>query len=207
FQQSFLPLRRNYGNDFEIHFFGFTLQEMSGQYRDVFRSLAQRGNYDFRLEPVDQVAAERSSLRHRAQVLVGSRNNSRVDLYFRYAPDTRDCTLLHRPQYFRLRCQRQISYLVQEKRSSFGGLKVPHFRLSSASKGSLDMAEQIALDQIRRHRRAVKRLKRTIPSTQIVNQSSEQLLSRPSFSENTNIALPWRVLLRAPYSLDHRRGA
>src|SRR5215471_7309567 len=183
------------------------LQEIAGQYRNVFRSLAQRRNYDFRLEPIDQVVAEHSILRHRAQVLVGSRNNSRVDLYFRYAPDTRDRALLHRSQYFRLRCQRQISYLIQEKRPSFGCLKVPNFRLGRAGKGPLDMAEEITLDQIRRHRRAVERLERATTSAQIVNQPGEQLLSRPSSPENTNIALPGRVLLRAPYGLGHRRGA
>ena len=69
--------------------------------------------------------------------------------------DAPDLALLERAQQLRLQVERQLAELVEEQRAAVGLLEQAGARHHRAGEAALLVAEQLALDQVRRHRAAV----------------------------------------------------
>src|SRR5580693_644264 len=93
--------------------------------------------------------------------------------------------LLQDAQQFRLKFQRDVADFVQKKRALVHQLETPHFLSNCAGKGAFLMAEQLALEQPKRNRRAVQLHKSAFTArAQIVYCASDQLLAGSRLAED-----------------------
>ncbi len=129
---------------------------MVGQHQDVATPLAQRGHLDVDdVDPVEEVLAE-SLLRHLVlQVAVGRGQDPGVEPDFGVSTDRPDRALLERAQELGLHPGRHLSDLVEEEGPARGLQEEPQSRLTGIREGPLHVTEELALEEVLRHRRAV----------------------------------------------------
>ena len=89
------------------------------------------------------------------QVLVRRRDHPHVDLDARRAADRLDRLLLQHAQHLGLRLQAHVADLVEEDRAAVGDLELAAAIGDRAGERAAHVAEQLALDQLLRNRRAV----------------------------------------------------
>jgi hypothetical protein len=106
-------------------------------------------------EAVEQVLAEAAVLHLRAQVAVGGGDEAHVDVAHLIAADRADLAELHRAQQRRLQIERQFADFVEEQCAAVGGFEQAGALLVGAGERALGVAEQLALDELARHRAAV----------------------------------------------------
>jgi hypothetical protein len=130
---------------------------------DVGRPLAQRRqpHRDDAQAVVHEVGAEPPGLDLGAQRAVGRRHDPHVDRDRLARADRQDRPALEHAQELGLQLERQLGDLVEEQRAAVGELNSgPGDVLDGAGERALGVAEQLALEQVGRQRRAVDRAER-----------------------------------------------
>ena len=101
-----------------------------------------------RVDAVEQIFAKLPPPRyHSEQVAVRGADEADVHRYGRVAAHAEDTPALDGRQQLRLQVGRQVADLVEEKRAVVGDLEFPGAVGPGVGEGSLDMAEQFALEE------------------------------------------------------------
>ena len=109
----------------------------------------QRGQADRdHLQPVVQIAAEGAGGDRIFQVAVRGREDPHVDLDRIVRADAGDLAVLQHPQQLDLRGQRHVAHLVEKQRAAVGVLELADAVGRGVGEGPLDVAEQLALQNV-----------------------------------------------------------
>ena len=131
------------------------------------------------IDPVVQIFPEPARRDLRFDVLVRRREHADVDLDRLRPADARHDTVLQHAQHLRLRGEAHVADLVQEERASVRLLELSRAIRDRAGERALHVTEQLALDQLRRNRRAVHLDERSLrPRAQRMDRTSDELLAR-----------------------------
>ena len=177
------------------------VDEAPHQQRDVLDALAQRRHVDREdVQPVEQVLAERCP---RAiallEVAVRGGDDRAFDGDRRRAAEPLDLPLFEHAQQLDLDVERQLADLVEEDRRVVGQLEAADLPRERAGERALLAAEQLALDQRRRDRRAVDADHRpAAPRAALVDLRGEQLLAGAGLAEQQHRRIGGRDLLALP---------
>ena len=123
-------------------------EEMRDQGRDVFLPIAQRGQPEVHhVEPVEQIAAERSLFHFLRQVAIGGGDDAEVRAAMSERTHRAELLLLQDAQELGLKVERQLADLVKE-----GGAAVGHFDQAGlgsdgAGECAFDVSKQLALHE------------------------------------------------------------
>src|SRR5208282_4930163 len=98
---------------------------------------------------------ERPFLDHLREVAVGRRDDTRVDRLFLGRADRAHRLLLQRAEEARLHLLRELADLVEEDRAPLRLAEEPLAVAVGAGERSPHVSEELALEQVRRDRRAV----------------------------------------------------
>ena len=132
------------------------VDQVPHEQRDVLAPIAQRRHGERKhVEPVEQIAAEAPLPHFLVQIAVGGGDDAHVDVDRPRAAEPLDLAVLQHAQQLRLQLERQLADLVEEDRAAVGQLEAAGLRRVRAGEGAALAAEQLALDQRRRQRRAV----------------------------------------------------
>ena len=136
-------------------------------------------------EAVVEVRAEAPGLRPRRArsrlVAATMRTSTRTRAV---AADALELALLQHAQELRLQLERELADLVEEERAAVGELEAPVRRCSRAGEGALLVAEELALDERRRERRAVDRDERPAAArARLVDRARDELLAGAGLAE------------------------
>ena len=124
--------------------------------RDLVAPLAQRRHRRFDdLEPVVEVLAELAAQHHRLEIAVGGRDHAHVDVDLLVAAKLGELGVLQDVQQLGLQRRLHLADLVEEDRAGVRLLELADARRRGAGEGALLVAEQLALEQLRRQRGAV----------------------------------------------------
>ena len=125
---------------------------------DVLAPLAQRRDADREdAHAVEEVLAEEALGDEPVEGPVRGGDDPHVDLDRRRPADAVEGALLQHAQELGLRRRRELADLVQEDRAAVGELELPEPARRGAREGALLVAEELALEQRVRNRRAVDR--------------------------------------------------
>ena len=126
-------------------------QEMLGQQHDVLGALAQRRQVDLEdVEAEEQIVAESAPRRRGAPGPGASPARMRMLQRLRLiAADRQHLVVLQHAQQLDLHRQRDVGQLVEEDGAAVGQREQAGPRLGRAGERALDVAEQLALDQVR----------------------------------------------------------
>ena len=141
--------------------------------------VAQRRDLDLDdAQPEVQIAAELAGVGHRGEVAVRRRDEAHVGGQ-RLAPaDALELALLDEPQQLALQRQRQLADLVEEQRAAVRGLDLADHPAVGAGVRAALVAEQLALDERGRQRRAVDVDERRLAARAVdVDRAREQALA------------------------------
>ncbi len=157
-----------------------TLRKMSDQYRYIALAIPQRRQHD--REHVDamvQVLPE-LPLRHQLfQIAMSRHYHAHVHAHWSRSANALHLALFQNPQQLGLHDGRHVADLIQKQRPAMRLLELPAVTRRCPSERSLLVPEQLALDQLARHRRAVQRDERFFaPRAAVVNRTRDQFLAR-----------------------------
>src|ERR1700679_3981456 len=146
---------------------------MRDQQRNVFPAFAQRGNMNRKdAQTIEEILAKLALFDHRGQIAIGRRNHSRIHAKHASTAQPLELPLLQNAEQLWLQIQRHLSDLVEKDRPLTRQFKSPDLLGNRACKRALLVAEQIALQQIPRNRRAIDSLKWHLPAAaQIVQRA------------------------------------
>lgn len=106
-----------------------------------------------------------------------------------------------------LKSQGQLAYFIQKKRSALGQLETAGLVLGRAGKGSLDVAEELAFQQVFRKGRTIDLDQRTVFTvTVLVQHLRHQFLARAGFAQDQHIGLAWPHLFDELHNGAHIRA-
>ena len=161
------------------------IDEAPHEQGDVLGPIAQRRHFDRKdVETVVQVLPERVLGDALFQVAVCRRNDPDVDAHGLRAAEPLNLPLLEHAQQLDLRVGRQVADLVEKDRRMIRQFEPPDLPRQRAGKGALLPAEQLALDERARNRRAVDAdHDATAPRTLLVNLGRDEFLSGPRLAE------------------------
>jgi hypothetical protein len=124
-------------------------QETVGQQENVVAAVAQRRDVDRdRLQPVVQVVAELARLDLLQQDLVGGGDEAHVDVDRADRADAPEALAVERREDLGLHQRVESAHLVEEHRTTVGGLDQPLLLAHGAGEGAALMAEQFRLPQL-----------------------------------------------------------
>ena len=143
------------------------------QWEDVFHSLPQWGEFEGHdVQTEKQVFTECAARHLLLEVTVGGRDKAEVYLNVVHATHATERAFLQDPQQFGLHHQIQITDLVQKHRPSLGLFEEAQLPLVGAGECATLVAEELALEQFPRDRRAVDTNKGACSSDSIVVQDA-----------------------------------
>ena len=126
------------------------------QQGNVLTPRAQRRHFDFRhVQAVEQVLAEAAGAHLVVQVRLGGADHPHVDADAAVGTQALQALLLDHPQQLDLLGQRHALDLVEEQAAAVGVLDAPDALALRAGEGTALVAEQLALEDALRNRRAV----------------------------------------------------
>ncbi len=139
-------------------------QEEIDQRRDVLAALAQRRHRQVNdVQAVEQILAERPFRDHVAQVAVGRGDDADVDAAHRsIGADLLQLAGLHEPQQQALHAERHLADFVEEDAAAVGHFELALLVAIGAREASLDVPEQLGLEERFRQAGAVDRHHRAI---------------------------------------------
>ena len=155
------------------------VREVRREQRDVLAPLAQRRHVQREHgQAVVEVGAEATALDLAGEVAVGGGDHPHVDVVRAVGADALDLAALQRAQQLGLQRQRQLADLVEEQRAPVGHLELARPVAQRAGEGARHVAEQLALGDRLRQRRAVDVDQRLFaPRRQGVHVLRDQLLA------------------------------
>src|SRR5579862_5312487 len=125
------------------------IQEISDKQEDVFPSFPQGRDLNRKnVEPVKQVAPERSRSDGSLQITVGGGNHANIGPHGSSATDTLKFVFLQNTQKRDLGFGGKLSNLVKEDSAPFGQFKASQTPLGGPSERAFLMAEQFRGDQV-----------------------------------------------------------
>src|SRR5438270_3439630 len=172
---------------------GVPAQEVLRQRPDVLGPVPQRRDDDAQhVQPVEEIGAEAPRVRCIANGAVGRRHDAGVHRAGPARPQARHRALLQRAEELRLQVERQLDDVVEQERATVGQLEFPR-AAARAGAGECPglVAEELALEQLPRNRRAVDRDERAVaPRPAAVDRLREDLLAhaRLAFDEQARAA-------------------
>ena len=176
---------------------GQVLQEVLGEQRDVALALAQRGhvNGDHPHAPVE-VFAELAFLDHLGQVLVRGCDHAHVHLDRLAAAHPFNGVLAQGAQQLHLRAGVDLADFVQHQGAAIGQFKPANALFRGSGESTFLVAEQFALQQLRRKGGAVNDDQLLLrPAAQVVQRPGHQLLAGAALAFNQNRGARGRHLL------------
>ena len=179
--------------------------EVVHQQRDVLRPLAERRHGDREdVQAVPQVGPEAARVHLIVEFPVGGRDQAHVGLQRHVAPDALELAVLNGAQQFGLEVEGQFANLVEEQRAVVGNLEAaPALRVGAGERPFL-VAEQLALDERRRQRRAVQRDERAGPArARVVNRLRDETLADAGLALQQHGARGGRHLLHLRHDVAH----
>ena len=133
------------------------LGEMRRELEELFLpALAERGNLDLDdADPVVEVLPERALGDARLEVLVRRADDADVGVQGLPPTDALEGAILEKPQELSLNLRWEVADLVEKERAALGELDAPWHALVGAGERAALVAEELALDELRRERRAI----------------------------------------------------
>ncbi len=117
--------------------------------RDILSSFPKRGHVNGNHgKPVIEVFAERAPGNRFFKIQVGRCDDPHIELVGPGSADRLHHLFLQGAQELRLEVHRQLSHFIEKEGSSVGLEEFARLVLDSAGKRSLDMAEQLAFQEI-----------------------------------------------------------
>lgn len=181
-----LPVRR-----------GGVLQKEAGEQLDVFRPLAKgRQPHHHHVQAKVEVLAKRASLDLASELAVRGRDDAHVDLARDVLADTFDLAALEDTQHARLQIQRELADLVDEDRAPVCGLEGALALRGGSGEGAPRVTEELGLDELLGHRRAVHHHVRTAGARAgFVDRLGGELLAGAGLAEDEHRGVGGRHLL------------
>ena len=131
-------------------------EEVIDERGDVVASIAERGDLQLDdVEAVVEVLAEGLLADHRREIAVRRRDDAHRDRLFARGAERAHGPLLQRAQEARLHLERHLADLVEQQRPPVGLAEEPLLVALRAGERPLHVAEQLALQQVRRDGAAV----------------------------------------------------
>src|SRR5262249_16189989 len=161
-------------------------KEVPLQRQDVLGPLAQRRNRDRDdVEPIEEVLAELALFHHRLERAVRGGDDPDVDLDVPRAADTLEHAFLQAAEQLRLTVRRHLADLIEEQRAAIGELHQPLLPPARVGEGAFLVAEQLALEERLRDRRAVDFHERAVAARALVVQTfRDELLAGSALAMN-----------------------
>ncbi len=175
------------------------------QQRDVLPPLAQgRHAHAQHVQAVEEILAEAPGFDVAFDVAGRRGQDPHVDLAGLGISDGPDLLLLEGAQQLRLERRRQLGDLVEEERSAVGLHEEAPARAVGAGEGAAGVAEELALQQVLRNRRAVDRHERAAASRRLgVDGPGENLLAGAALAGEQHRGLELCRALDELQHLDH----
>ena len=143
------------GDGLLVHGAG-AFEEVAGEHGDVVGALAQRRHvHDEGGQAIVEILAEVAGEHLGLEVAVGGRDHAQVELAHAAAADALRLVLLQDAQQLDLQVRGEIGDLVEEDRAAVGEFELPGACPDGVGEGAAFVAEQLALRQPGRDRRAV----------------------------------------------------
>ena len=201
--------RRGNGEPVAAVELGVPLDEVVGQDRDLLHPLAQRRHDDVDdVEAVIEILAEPAFGHCPLEVLVGGGQHPHVGVQGRLAADARELAILQHVQQLGLERGVQIADLVQEDGAAMGRLELADLELMGAGEGPAFIAEQLALEELPRHGRAVDlHVRAATPGGEMVDRARHEVLAGAGLARGEHRDVDPRRLPEDPAGLQHPRAA
>ena len=184
------------------------LEEVIGQRRDVVLALAQRRDMDREdIDSVKEVVAETAVGDHALEVLIGRGDQPEIGGQRLGVTDRAVFALLQHAQHLGLNAEREVADLVEEQAAAVGDLEHAFLAGHRAGEGALDVAEQLALQQVLAQRIAVHRDERfVLAQAVVVDGARDQLLAGAAFAGEQHRRIGRRALRHQPVDRLHLRA-
>ncbi len=182
---------------------------MLGEQGNVVAPFAQGQRLDRKhVEAEVEVLAKASALHLLLQVAVGGRDHAHVDGAGALLADALEMALLQHAQQLALQLERDFADLVEEQRAAVGELEAADAVAQRAGERALHVAEELALEQFARDRRAVDADQRPVaPLARLVDGARDQLLAGAGFAGDHHRGVGRRHQLHLPQRLLDRRAS
>ena len=156
---------------------------------------------------MQQVGAEAALGHQPRQILVGGRDHPHVDPDQLAPADPEELAFGQHPQQPGLQRQRHVSDLVQEQGAAVGLLEAADVALAGPGKGAGFVPEQLAFQQLGRHRGGVHGHERPACARRFtVQRARHQLLAGTGFAGNEHVERRLRQPADGAEQLAHGRG-
>ncbi|OPZ77232.1 MAG: hypothetical protein BWY77_01740 [bacterium ADurb.Bin431] len=154
-------------------------QKMVDQQGDVLAAFAQGGNRQpDDLQAVKEILPQPLLLDQHIWIAVGGADDANIDLALLDAPQPAHLVVLQYPQQLVLQVKAHLRHLVKKERPLVSGLEKPGLVDVGPGEGPLDMAEQLALEQIVGQGADSDRHKGLIPALAVImNAPGDDLLA------------------------------
>ena len=165
---------------------GIGVEELADEHGNLVGAIPQGGHADVHhAEAIVEILAEFAPLDEGPQLPVGRRHDPDVDSDFLVAAQPREGPVLEHVEQLGLERQRHLADLVQEDGAAVGLLEAAELPAFGAREGPALVAEQLALQQVARHRRAVDLDERPVPPRRrAVQRLGDHLLAHPRLAED-----------------------
>ena len=166
-------------------------REVPDEQRNVFRPLAKRGHDDVdRVEPIEEILAERAGIDGTFEISVGGRDHLHVDRLALARADRRHFEPLQHVEELRLQVERHLADLIEKHHATVRRTKRAERRAVGPGERPLFVAEKLALRQRRHEPTAIHRHKRLPgPRTRRMDGSGYFLLPAASLARDENRAI------------------
>ena len=149
-------------------------------------ALAERGHGRLDdLEPIVEVFPELAAQHHLFEVAIGRGHDAHIDVDALVAAKLGELGVLQDVEQLGLQRRLHLADLVQEDRPEMGLFELADASRRRAGEGALLVAEQLALEQLRRQRRAIHLHERLAAARRaLVNRAGDELLADAAFAAN-----------------------
>ncbi len=188
---------------------GELLEKRIHQKRDVLLAVAQRRHHDrHHAEAEEKVVAKFSLAHHLLEVPVRGRDEPHVHLDRRIPAHALERPLLaQHAEQLHLRGRVDLADFIEENGAAIRLLEAPDAPLARAGERAFLVAEKLALEQLRRQRRAVDRDEFLLrPSAQRVDRLRHELLARAALALDQHGRARGRHLPDRVEDFRHHRG-
>src|SRR5262249_14401834 len=167
---------------------GVPLHEVFGQRQDLLLTLAQRRKRDLDdVQAIVEILAEPARRDRLLQILVRRGEDPHVDLHDGAAAHARELPILEDVKELALQGGVEVTDLVEKDRAAIRGFELADLQLVRTSERPPLVPEELALEQLTRHRRAVDLHERAgLTNRRVVNGTSGNVLARAGFAGDEN---------------------
>src|SRR5690606_38937761 len=141
------------------------------------------------------------------EVAVGGRHEARVEAALAARAHGPHDALLQRAQELRLHVELELADLVEEERPAVRLDEEPLAVALRVGEGATHVSEELALEEVRRHRGAVDRDTSTAAPTAVVDRARDELLAGPALAGNEHRGVARADAIDELEDPTHRRAA